>query len=487
MRIQALDNTRVETLVAMSERLIEQTGFTVASTDILERAEQAGAQVDRGSQRVRIPAALLRSLLRQVPGAYTVAGGDRRTWRIGGGTSFVSAIVTDPWILDSRTRKPRRPCLDDLRVNTILAQQYDSVACVSRMDYPVTDDNGPWSSQRALLTHLLLHSKHNMAYVSSDADLELWLRIGSILAQGEPLSGSGLLTFAVAVRSPLTLTDLNCRILLAATGLRLPVIPTVCPMAGMTAPYDVASTLLLANTECVFLAALTQLLQPGNPFLYIVGPSVSNMQTGDDQYYTLEKVLWKVAAVELARAYGIPAGAECGGTMDWRADLQGGAESMLFMQAAVASGADLLTGIGSCFNANGLASEMIVIQQAWLEAARRIQAGISLDHLEAGLEDIEVVGIGGHFLISDLTLSQLRRNAFFAHPLFDYTGETVPDDGDGGSMWQRASRRIDALTRAYRAPLPGPVQNGLASLFRDRFGIMPDDLEQPHGSISERG
>ena len=65
------------------------------------------------------------------------------------------------------------------------------------MDFPVTDDPGPYSSQRALLTHLLLHSKHNMAYVSNDDDLELWLKIGSILAQGEPLFGSGLLSFAL--------------------------------------------------------------------------------------------------------------------------------------------------------------------------------------------------------------------------------------------------------------------------------------------------
>ena len=482
MRIQELDPSRVKTLIEMTERLIEQTGFEVASTEILERAEQAGAQVDHDKQRIRIPSALLRRLLCQVPDAYTVAGGNRQTWKIGGGEQYATAIVTDPWIIDGKTRKPRRPCLNDLIINTILAQQHDSVACVSRMDFPVTDDPGPYSSQRALLTHLLLHSKHNMPYVSNDEDLELWLEIGSILAQGEPLFGSGLLTFAVAVRSPLTLTDLNCRILLAATGLRLPVIPTVCPMAGMTGPYDVASTLLLANTECIFIAALTQLLQPGNPFLYAPGPSVGNMQTGEDQYYTIEKVLWRVAGVELARAYGIPTVAGCGGTMSWRADMQSGAESMLFMQAAVASGADILTGIGSCFNANGLSSEMIVIQHAWLEAARRIRTGISMDHLEEGLADIEEVGVGGHFLISDLTLDQLYREAFFAHPLFDYNGKFVPDDG--GSIWERASRRVEELTRDYSSPLPVPVQNSLISLFRDRFGFESDELSLLQGLIS---
>ena len=455
----------------MTESLIEQTGFQVASAKILYRAEKAGALVDRKAQVIRIPARLLHRLLQKAPARYTVRGCDGSAWQIGGGRPYVSAIVTDPWIIDSQTRQPRRPCLEDVRINTILAQRYDSVACVSRMDYPVTDDDGPWSSQRALLLHLLNHARHNMAYVSSEEDLDLWLQIGSVLAQGNALSGSGLLSFAVAVRSPLTLTDLNCRILLEATARRLPVIPTICPMAGTTAPYDVASTLLLANAECVFLAALTQLLQPGNPFIYLIGPSACDMQTGGDQYYTMEKVVWKIAAVELARSYNLPAGAECGGTMDWRIDLQGGAESMLFMQAALGSGADLLTGIGSCYNANGLSAETIVIQHAFLEAARYVQSGLSTRNLQEGLADIMAAGHGGHFLTDDLTLRQLHEQAFFANPLFDYSGAHTVGDRVSGSMWNRAGRQIKKLIQDYTSPVPGPTRDALQALFSSRFGF----------------
>jgi trimethylamine:corrinoid methyltransferase-like protein len=310
-----------------------------------------------------------------------------------------------------------------------------------------------------------------MAFISSEQDLDLWLQIGSILAQGNPLSGSGLLSFAVAVRSPLTLSALNCQILLEATARRLPVIPTICPMAGTTAPYDVASTLLLANAECVFLAALTQLLQPGNPFIYLVGPSVSNMRTGGDQYYTQEKLLWKVAAVELARASNLPAGAECGGTMDWRIDLQGGAESMLFMQAALGSGADLLTGIGSCFNANGLSAETIVIEHAFLEAASYVQSGLSTRDLQEGMDGIMAAGHDGHFLTDDLTLKQLHEQAFFSNPLFDYSGENTVTGRLSGSMWARASRHVAQMTQGYVSPVPEQIQNALKDLFHSRFDL----------------
>ena len=114
----------------------------------------------------------------------------------------------------------------------------------------------------------------------------------------------------------------------------LQVIPTVCPMAGTTAPYSSSALLLQANAEAVFMAAMTQVVRSGHPFLYVVGPSVTDMGDGSDLYYTLDKVLWKRAAVELGRDYGLPTGAECGGAMSCAYDLQSGAEGALFMQAA---------------------------------------------------------------------------------------------------------------------------------------------------------
>ena len=42
-------------------------------------------------------------------------------------------------------------------------------------------------------------------------------------------------------------------------------------------------------------------------------------------YYTMDKVLWKIAHVQLAKFYGLPAAAECGGSMVHRFDQQSGA------------------------------------------------------------------------------------------------------------------------------------------------------------------
>jgi hypothetical protein len=83
--------------------------------------------------------------------------------------------------------------------------------------------------------------------------------------------------------------------------------------------------------------------------------------------YTVRNILgetWEIGTVQLGRAENMPTWAECGGAMTHRYDPQCGAEGMLFMLAAHASGADIISGFGSCHNAMGMSAEMMVIHPA---------------------------------------------------------------------------------------------------------------------------
>jgi trimethylamine--corrinoid protein Co-methyltransferase len=185
-------------------------------------------------------------------------------------------------------------------------------------------------------------------------------------------------------------------------------------------------------------------------------------RNGEDLYYTLDKVLWKAAGVQLGKEYGLPTAAECGGAMSWRCDLQAGAEGVLFMLAAQHSGAHLLSGIGSYCNAVGMSGEMMLVQTAWLKVARFLGAGLDTQtHL--GLESIARVGPGGHFLADDLTLELLRSAEFFDDELFACEGpEAEP-------MLARAHRRVEELAADFDSPLPGQVQEELRRFFREEY------------------
>ena len=80
--------------------------------------------------------------------------------------------------------------------------------------------------------------------------------------------------------------------------------------------------------------------------------------------------------------------------------------------AAQNTGANILAGLGSCYNANGMSSEMMVIQAEWLKAAKYLSRGIRTDYFDEGIESIKEQGPGGNFLMDDLTLKLLRSDEF---------------------------------------------------------------------------
>lgn len=441
--------------------LLASTGVRVRHEGLGRSARRAGAAV-AADGTVRIPEVLLRELLGRAPARYTISSSGGASSVVGADATCVLAIVTDPWILDYATGRPRRPGLADVRRHTRIAHRLAPVTAISLMDYPVTDVSGPESNLRAMEAHLLDHDKHIQVMPASVASLERWLRVGRLLREDEGTAGGPLMSVGVALQSPLVLSEANGELLLMACAHDLPVVPTVCPMAGATAPYSKAGTLLLTNAEVVFLAALTQIVSPGHPFLFALGPSRMDPRDGGDLYYTLDKVLWKIAGAQLAHAYGLPAAAECGGSMPCRYDLQTGAEGMLFMLAAVHAGAEVLAGLGSCGNAVAMSGEMMVIQTGWLEAARFLERGLD-PQAHGGLDRIRRAGPGRHYLDDEMTLELLRSDEFFASDLFDYGAI----GSDRPTMLERARRRADGLVEGFVSPHPQDRQEALRRFFHD--------------------
>jgi trimethylamine--corrinoid protein Co-methyltransferase len=464
---EALTEGQVALVIEKTEEILERTGLGVTHPALLARCRAAGARVDEVGGRVRFPRPVLRELLAAVPATYTIAGAGGLRHVVGddAAPAACQAIVTDPWIVDYETGEPRRPCLDDLRRHTAIVQALPMVVATSLMDFPLTDVREPISSLRAMEEWALGHDKHFYNMATDMIRYRHYLALAEILYDGRDPGGAAM-TVAVGSLSPMACSDLNADFLLDACSRGFPVVPTVCPIAGMTSPYSVASTLLQSNVEVIGMAALTQAAQRGHPYLYASGLSVGHMRSTHDMYYTLDKVLWKTAAVQLGKAYHMPVAAECGGSMTYRYDQQNGAEGMLFMLGALTSGAHLLSGIGSTHNAIGMSAEMMLIHTVWLASAQYLQRGIWTDDMRLGVENIARAGPGGNFLMDDLTLRFLRSDEFFSHELLDYTGGSEPH---APSLLARAHRRAEQIAASARSPHSEAVQERIRRYFADEY------------------
>ena len=461
MNLTVLDTSEIERLHQATLEVFQEPGVRIAHPGLLERLRRAGARVDAEIERVRFPRQMVSELLRQAPSTVRLARADGRRLLSGGSNRIYTSLVLDPWIIDYE-KGPRRPTLEDVRRHTILGDALPRVDGLMRMQYPVSDIAGKQSYLRSMEVFLSNTTKHILVYADSAENAREWLGAGEILCGGAGLKNVPLMTMAVAVSSPLTLHHLNGELLLMALEYNLPVIPTVCPMAGSTSPYTVAGTMLLANVETLLPVLIAQALQPGHPVFYMIGPSTTDLRLGHDLYYKAEKMLYKIMAVQMGRYYGLPVAGETAGTMTWRYDPQNGAEGMLYLLASVAGGQHLFGGLGSCYNALGMSAEQMVLQTAMIEQAEYVAGGVNLEESELGLASIRAAGPGGHFLTDELTLQHLRGGQFFQTPLFDYTGGSRPSAG----AVAMAHEQVEQLVRSHSPAVSETIRRELSVYFQ---------------------
>ena len=460
MDLRTLNDSDIQQTRTALTRLFETVGFVLQDDDALEQFARRGADVDAPCGRVKLPAGLLEELIATAPRDITVCDMQGREICFPqSNRPALAAIVTDPWIIDPATG-PRRPVLEDIRRNTILGQSLERVKIQMRMQFPVADIPGEESYLRSMETYLSHSAKHNLIMPTSMANTELWWSLNDAICEAAGLDPqqSPTMTVAMGVKSPLVVKAMNMQLIRRAMERNYPVYGTVCPMAGTTAPYSIAGTMLLSVAEALLPTIITQALKPGHPAWFTAGPSISDMATGHDLYYPIEKVKLKVAINQMGQDFGLPIMGETAGSLPWRHDVQTGFEGGLLLTAAHLGQQNVMAGLGSCHNANGMSGEMMLIQYAMIEAMDYLRDGLDPADLDEGLESIARVGPDGDYLTDEVTLKNLRSDEFLRESLFDRTGGYDPD---APGVVERATRRADEIVESYQHAVADTVREAI--------------------------
>lgn len=454
--LRVLSEGEIERIHQRSLDVLEQAGVRVLDAECRQVLAAAGARVDEASNIVRIPRQLVEEARRLAPPMFEIHHQDGRPILVGGEHRVFGSLVTDPWIIDYATLQPRRPVLNDIVRHTRLGDALPIVDDIHRMDMPPADLPPDAAYVKSLEAFATNTTKHLVALPASVESARDWLEVAEMYADGQPLGRRRVLSFGVAVTSPLMLTDVNAWILKEGVRRGMATIPVVCPMAGTTSPLTFAGTLLVSNAENLFLITLSQLLREGAPILYGAGPSLTDLRSGYDIYYSPDKMLWKTALIQMGKFYGLPITGETGGSLVGRHDMQCGIESALLMFPSIILGQNMMGGLGSCYNAVGMSPEMIVIQAELAGLLMRLAEGIDTSEEMLGFDSILRAGPGGHFLEDPLTLKMLRSPEFFSGSLFDRLGE----HGTGRpeeSLLARAHARVEEILAAHEPALPGRI------------------------------
>lgn len=237
---------------------------------------------------------------------------------------------------------------------------------------------------------------------------------------------------------------------------------------GGGGPITLAGAIALGNAECLAGLVLTQLVQPGAPFLYGYNTSAMDMKTGIVSYGCPEWSLSMVAISGLARFYGLPVWGYGGATDSKIVDAQFGAEATFSIMSALLSRTTLVHDVGFLEFGYTAFQAALVIADEIIRMTRFMVPGVDINPTTLALDAINRARPGGGFLTDEHTFANWRW-AQWQPSMMDRTRyETWTQRGSTDITERAGGRARDLLADHQPLPLASEAEAAIEAVLAKR-------------------
>lgn len=448
--VELLSDDELERIHQASLWILKEVGVVFRDPTALADWKEAGADV-RG-EMVHLDADLIETLLAKAPARFEMTGyGANTRFEIGLGTVAFAPMHGAPNIRDLDGTR-RFSTIGDLRRVNKIVQMSPGFHMTSGFSCEPTDIPVPWRH---------LHINHS-SFV--DADLPTFgmgtgqERSDDSVAMAELVYGEDFMRDNVVMmthvsgNSPLVwdetmLAGLRTFIRAGQGALISPFV-----LGAANTPADVLATVAQLNAEAISCIAYAQLIRPGAPCIYGQFSVAVSMKTGAPMSGMPEINLLNGVIGQLARRYDIPWRTTAAQSAGKSFDQQSGYESATSYMAGITANASLMLHAGGWDEAgmvHCLSKLVVDAEQNMLMA--KYAAGVNFDLFEEGLEAVQRIGPGGHFLGDAFTLKHFQ-TAFSSPEILDYEAWEHWEANGSRDMQCRAKDKATALLNDYQAP-----------------------------------
>ncbi len=458
MFTKILTDDQIKRIDQASLAILERVGVEIPHDEILTRFADHGANVDRGTKRVKIPADLVKRLLAQASKQFTIYGRDlAKKAEFGLGKRNYNSIAGEALWVDEIGQERRYPTMNDVATASKIGDALEGFTIVGAM----ADPHGMPVSYRCVevvatmiknTTKPITFWYHDRASAKYINDIMIALRGDEKKAMQFPLCYPFLEPI-----SPLRFPFNGIDLLFETAKLNLPV--PIGPMAqmGLSAPATVAGTLAQESAEILAGVCITQLIRPGMPVCYGGICHAFDMATTQLIFSGPEQAIFGVAMTQMGKFYGLPVYINVGLTDSKRPDAQAGLEAGITLALGAAAGADIFGHLGICGVDQATSLDILVLQNEIISYVESTMRQIDFSDDALGLAEIESAGPGGTFIDRDHTAEHFRKELWFPKLLDRNFYQAWLENGKS-DMETRCRQRKEFLLRTH---VPEPVSPDL--------------------------
>ncbi len=456
--IKVLSEEQVEAIHDASMRILEEIGMDFLHPEALEILARKGAEVEPGSERVRLDRGLVQEALSHAPAQFTLHGRNpARNLTVGANFINFATVASAVNVFDlERGRRDGnfRDYCDLVR----LAQSFNIVHLFG--GYPVEPIDLPTETRHldATLAVITLSDKVFHGYSLGRArilDSIEMARIARGISRAE-LERQPSLFSVVNTLSPLRLDGPMIEGVIEMARCNQPVVVTPFTLSGAMSPVTLAGALAQQNAEALAGITLAQLVNPGAPVVYGGFTSNVDMKSGAPAFGTPEYMRAALAGGQLARRYGLPYRSSNANAANV-VDAQAAYESEMSLWGAVMGHANIVVH-GAGWLEGGLCAsfEKMIVDAELLQMMAELFRPIEVDEETLGLEAIREVEPGGHFFGAAHTLERYE-TAFYTPMLSDWRNYGTWEGDGARNATERAHRLYRKVLAEFEPPPLDPA------------------------------
>ncbi|GEM_PF-1256332 len=439
--IDLLAPSEMQLIHESSAQLLESPGIYIDHDGFLDALEAKGAKIDRAARTARIPAAVTTQAAKSVsdkPGlirsdwheveqslAADAAEALKQPYQFAFGGSALEMQADD----GIGTRPATYQDLSDV------IRFSNGHPRISRAGGPpvqcIYDEQGneipPALRPIAGMTHAAKHSKKlGWNEINVPADVEYAVRLGELLAGNAEYKNDPFFLCVKCSISPLKIAKESAHILYDLCQRSLPLGVAPMTLAGGTSPVTPASAILIANTEILGMLVALWAVGAESKQEHLVLGAIMDMQTTIASFSSPNAVMQDIGVGQMiSRYYGLPFQVSTDYIDAKFPGYQSGSERAFKIAAAAASG-QVLPSVGQLKSGLVCSCEQACLDIEAFDWWWHFMQGIEVSSDSLCLEMIQEKGIGGHFLDTEHTALNFRKEFFFPK-LSDRHAETSTD------------------------------------------------------------
>jgi trimethylamine---corrinoid protein Co-methyltransferase len=435
LRAVALDEAGCSAVHEATLEVLDGTGVEVQHAGALALLSAAGARVD--GTRARLPREVIEQALGTAPRSVTVASrGAGDPLCLESGAQYYGTGSDCIYVLGPGDRERRPATLSDVEDMAALQEKLSDIDFVMSMAHP--HELAAAVAPVAQFAAMLRGTSKPLIMVPEDArHVELFREMAGACG------AEGSWALYAMPTPPLVHGRESAARLITCAKLNVPLVYASALLQGATAPASPAGFLVVSNAEMLSGLVISQLANPGAPFVYGTAQGSMNPRTAHVVYCGPEEMAVQQASADLARHYGLPSFGTGGCSDSLMLDGQWALEAGVTLLTAALSGVTLLHDVGYIASGTASSYESVVAMDELVRYVRAYLRGVTIDRESLAVEEITAVGPGG----THLKRKYSRRHAhdYFMPELIVQESHDAWEAAGAASMLERVVERTRAL------------------------------------------